>query len=538
MSTRKVGTLPTRKQRQISRLVVMNPAKGLNRLVSPSLIDDKEFSDAQNIEYDEGGVARKRSGYSQVIQSLTAGKGLGIFITESLRHVVTIDSGVFKYATASTFTSDVTVSFSASAEIDFNQARNKLYIFDGVNGGATWDGTTLARPGTIPKAQFGIFYQSWQLVAGVSGQPNRLYISNSSDAAQFTNAATTLNNSTEVPGATVFAGSGANFIDVRPNDGDKITGIGRFQDGIIIFKERSIFQLTFDTSSNPIVTPITGSTGCVSHKSIENVENDLYFLSREGVRVLGNEPNYFTAIRTNVLSIRIQTVVDSINPQYYAKANAHYFDNKYFLSVPTTTSTVDTTIVYDRRFQAWSVWTNFKANSFLKYTDATTNAAYLYFLDDGGVKIYKFNPGSYSDDGTAIDAYLVSKAFDLGNPDTSKFFRDIGLIFRRLSGQLSITVYTDGGISLGTTVLSSDSNDGMGLVALGLQILGQGTGNTSSNVTFVDNPERIIVNTTSRTIKFKIENARLNEGFVFLGYVLGFYPYSHFVFDSTRTLYL
>lgn len=543
MSTRKVGGLPTRKQRQISRLVTMNPSKGLNNLVSPSLIDDKEFSDAQNIEYDEGGVARKRSGYTQVIQSLTAGKGLGFFVTESYSHVCTIDNGTFKYASASSWTSVATVSFTAASETTFTTARNKLYIWNGTEGGSIWDGTALSRPGTIPKGKFAIWYQNFHITSGVVGQPNRIYISATDDSSMFTrdSANAFLNNSTEVPGATVFTDSTtplANYIDVRKDDGDKVTGLGRFQDSIIIFKERSIYQLTFDTSNNPVITPITGSTGCVSHKSIENVENDLYFLSREGIRVLGNEPNYFDAIRSNVLSVRIQTTVDSINPASYAKANAHYFDNKYILSVPTTTSSIARTIVYDRRFQAWSVWTNFNANAYIKYIDSTTNTAYLYFLDDGGTKIYKFNPGSYSDNGTAIDAYIVSKAFDLNNPDTLKFFRDIGLVFRRLSGQVTISVYTDEGTLLGTTVLASGSNDGMGLLALGLQILGQGTGDTSTNVTFVDNPERVIINAQSRVIKFKIQNARLNEGFVLLGYILAFYPYSHFTFDSSRTLYL
>lgn len=543
MSTRKVAGLPTRKQRQISRLVVMNPSKGLNNLVSPSLIDDKEFSDSLNIEYDEGGVARKRSGYTQVIQSLTAAKGLGMFVTESVSHVCTVDDGTFQYASASSWTPVTTVSFTAGSETTFTTARNKLYIWNGTEGGTTWDGTTLARPGTIPKARFAIWHQSFHIASGVTGQPNRIYISATDDSSMFTRDSgnASLNNSTEVPGATVFTDAAAplaNFIDVRKDDGDEITGIGRFQDSVIIFKERAIFQLTFDSSNNPVITPVTGSTGCVSHKSIENVENDLYFLSREGVRVLGNEPNYFTAIRTNVLSVRIQTVIDSINPANYAKANAHYFDNKYILSVPTTSSSITKTIVYDRRFQAWSVWTNFNANAFIRYIDGTTNTSSLYFLDDDGIKVYEFDPGSYADDGEAIDAYIVSKSFDLGNPDTLKFFRDIGLVFRRLSGQLTISVYTDEGTLLGTTVLASGSSDGMGLLALGLQILGQGTGDTSENVTFVDNPERVIINAQSRVIKFKIQNARLNESFVLLGYILAFYPYSHFTFDSSRTLYL
>ena len=538
MSNRRVDAIPKRQVRAINRLVQMNPSKGTNNLVSPALIDNREFSDALNIQYDEGGVARKRDGYEQVLGDLTVAKGLGMFVTESVRHVVTIDNGTFRYATTSAWTSVATISYTASAEVGFTQARNKLYIWNGVEGGSHWDGTTLTRPGTIPKASFGIYYQSYHIVSGVAGQPNRVYISVLTDASDFTNAATTLMDATEVPGATVFAGTGANFIDVRPNDGDRITGLGRFQDSIIVFKEKSIYQLTFDDTGNPVIVAITGATGCLSHKSIESVENDLYFLSREGLRVLGNEPNFFTAIRTSVISIRLQPTFDGINPQYFAKANAHYFDNKYFLSVPLTGSaSIAKTLVYDRRFQAFSIWDNWNANAYIQYT-SSTNQVSLYWLDDDGTQVNTLTPGTYSDDGAAINGYIVSKAFDLGNPDILKFFADIGLVFRRIAGSVNITVYVDDGLSFGSTVIGQGSNDGMGLVPLGLQVLGMGTGDTSETEIFADAPQRVIVQANSRTIKFKISNNTLNEGFVLLGYILAFYPYGHFNFDSSNKVYI
>jgi hypothetical protein len=538
MSTRKVTALRQRKARPISRLIKMNPSKGINNLGSPALIDDREFSDSLNIEYDENGVARKRNGYTEFLAGLTAPKGLGLLVTETIRHEATIDSGTFKYSNVGgAFTSVVTVSFNASAEVTFTQARDKLYVWNGVEGGSTWDGTTLARPGTMPKAKFGVFYSDKHIVAGVDGQPSRLYISQSDDASAFTRAATLLHNSTEVPGATVFSGTTANFIDVRKNDGDKITGVARYQDLIIVFKEKSIYQLTFDENGDPAIDLITGSTGCVSHKSIDNVENDLYFLSREGVRVFGNEADYFAALRTNVISGRIQTLIDSINPSYYTKANAIYYDNKYFLSIPTTGSAIARTLVYDRRFKAWSIWDNFNSNAFLTYVDSNNDAA-LHFLEDGGTQVHRVTPGTYNDDGTAIDAYLVSKAFDMGNPDITKYFLDIGLVFRRLAGIVTVSVYEDSGLLFGSTQLTQGSNDGMGLLELGLQVLGEGTGDTSETSTFADNPIRVKVGVNSKVIKFKIQNDRLNESFVFLGYIIGFYPYSHFLFDSEDTVYI
>jgi hypothetical protein len=48
----------------------------------------------------------------------------------------------------------------------------------------------------------------------------------------------------------------ANVIDISKFDGDKITGFAKYQDALIIFKERSIYQLTFDASSGvPSILP-------------------------------------------------------------------------------------------------------------------------------------------------------------------------------------------------------------------------------------------------------------------------------------------
>jgi hypothetical protein len=60
----------------------------------------------------------------------------------------------------------------------------------------------------------------------------------------------------------------------------------------------------------------------------------------------------------------------------------------------------------------------------------------------------------------------------------------------------------------------------------------------SSSSSFADTPERVVLNLDSRTIKHKIYNNRLNENFVYLGTVYAYYPKSHFVFDSSRKIYL
>ena len=186
MTRRSQVTLPRKKVEPPRRLVVMNPSKGLNNLVSPSLIDNREFSDLMNMEYDEGGVVRKRFGYITSGNSLTAARGLGNYRTETLNQLVTVDSGTLKYKTTGNWSSATGATFTAGNDVAFSQARLKLFIWNGVDGGAYFDGTAVTRPGTMPKAKFSVYYQNKHIASGVPGQPSRLYISNISDATDFT----------------------------------------------------------------------------------------------------------------------------------------------------------------------------------------------------------------------------------------------------------------------------------------------------------------------------------------------------------------
>ncbi len=58
------------------------------------------------------------------------------------------------------------------------------------------------------------------------------------------------------------------------------------------------------------MTKILGGIGCVSHRTIKVVENDVFFLSRKGVYTLGNEANFVNVLRTNA------TLNNAADPMY------------------------------------------------------------------------------------------------------------------------------------------------------------------------------------------------------------------------------
>lgn len=542
MSSRKVRQLPSRKVRNISRQTVTLPAQGLNNHGAPNLINDKEWSDLLNIQFDENGIVRKRNGFTTFSQTITSGYGLGTLVTDTINQLFTIDSNTFKYSTGTTWTTVSSISFTADKPMLSTQARGKSYIWNGFDGGAVWDGSTLSRPGTIPKARFSVFFNSYHISSGVDGQSSRVYIANLEDSSDFTNAAGDskgLDDSTKVPGATVFSGTGANFIDIQPNDGDRITALGVYQDFVIVFKQFAIYQLSLDETGQPSVVLITRAAGCIAPASVVNVENDLYFLDRDGIRVLGNEANYFNSIRTSILSKNIQPEIDAMLPSAYSKAAAIYQDDEYIITLPDSAGNLKYTYSYNRVFKAWSKWDNIEASAFAKFVDSN-NKIRLIFLRTGGTQVYEFTPNEYSDDGLPINSFLLSKVFDFKNPDITKYFVDLGLMFRTISGEVTIEIYTEGNLLFGGAVgiAGNPISDGMGYSVLGLTMLGLGGGDDNNQQAFADIIRRIVINTNSTTLRFKISNNRNNENFVLLGYIHAFYPYGHYLFNSDNKVYL
>lgn len=548
MARRKIS--PRRPSRENRRLKIINPGKGLNVQTSDNLIDNREASDLQNIQFVESGGVSKRFGFRQFGDNLANNpRGIGTYTDSSgNRYAVCIDGTALKYTTGSTWSTSTGSTFTADKTVTYTQARGLLYIWNGTEGGSSFNGSAVSRPGTMPKAKFALFYKSYHFASGVDGQLNRLYISELTDAGDFTNAAaaSTLNNSTEVPGATVFddtaATNPAQFIDIDKDDGDKITGLTTFQDSVMIFKERSIHQLTLDSSGTPSVALITRSTGCVSHRSIENAENDVFFLSRKGVYVLGNEPQFFSAIRTNELSARVSPRIKLISEASLGLVSAIYFDYKYWMAVPEGGTTANNlTWTYDRRYLAWSKskTSTLAAESFTVFVDSS-NREKLLFTSADSAKVFELTQ-AYNDNDTAIDAYWQSKAFDNDDFDITKRWIYCDLQFRQISGGVSITVYTDDDTLAASASIPAPTTAGeTGSMLLGEELLGgnpddqvSGTsGNSSINVAY-----RIpLSNVKSRTIKVKVSNSTINQNFVLTGIVWGFEPLSQYVFDADNKL--
>ncbi len=128
--------------------------------------------------------------------------------------------------------------------------------------------------------------------------------------------------------------------------GDPVTGLASWVGfNVVVFCKNSCYVV--DTAPVP------------AHGSIAQVGEDLFFLSRTGVRSIRRtmEEN-MVASDVGVISYPIQDVIDEINWAAVENATAIFWNNRYLLSVPTGTSTVNnTTLCYNTNTQSWTgVW--------------------------------------------------------------------------------------------------------------------------------------------------------------------------------------
>lgn len=68
--------------------------------------------------------------------------------------------------------------------------------------------------------------------------------------------------------------------------GNAVTGLKDMDGQLAAFKRRAVASVTFDTSNNPIVQPVSGGTGCVAHLTAVSKDGVVIFLSDKGFQAL------------------------------------------------------------------------------------------------------------------------------------------------------------------------------------------------------------------------------------------------------------
>jgi len=234
----------------------------------------------------------------------------------------------------------------------------------------------------------------------------------------------------------------SNSIVVNGDDGDQITAIvPYYKNRIIVFKKRRVFQVDIPsdatTAADWIVSIISNNTGCVASGTAVQVSSDILFLSDNGIRSLVRSvSDDFSSVGVPISEI-VKDVIQTINTDSIKISTAIYYDNRYFLAVPTgSNNTNDTLIVYNTVLGAFEgTWSpRIMQFTLTNFNQAGTRA--MFKKVNGVIEQYsgyKSPAGTVSSDyldaGTSYDSYVRTKDFNFGDTFAAKYGSHFEVIF-------------------------------------------------------------------------------------------------------------
>jgi len=184
------------------------------------------------------------------------------------------------------------------------------------------------------------------------------------------------------------------FAQYRFNAGtsDFVVGLHSFaEDKLLVFNRNSIHIVTNTTDLKGASTQVlTDEVGCVARKSIEQVGNQVIFLSDNGVYGTQFLDEYNLRGTETPLSEPINETIGRINKNAQENAVAVYFDNRYYIAVPLDSSNNNNAIlIYNFLNKQWeSIDTvnesNYHVSNLLVLGDGDKRGVYAV-NDIGGV---------------------------------------------------------------------------------------------------------------------------------------------------------
>jgi hypothetical protein len=129
---------------------------------------------------------------------------------------------------------------------------------------------------------------------------------------------------------------------------DRVVGLFSFtEDKLLVFMRDSIYLFSGTTGSIGSANKalLTQEVGLLARRSVVQVGNQVLFLSDNGVYGLSFQDLYNLRGNDKPLSEPIQASIDDINKEFAKNAVAVYFDNRYYIAVPTGTSQVNDKIL-------------------------------------------------------------------------------------------------------------------------------------------------------------------------------------------------
>lgn len=244
-----------------------------------------------------------------------------------------------------------------------------------------------------------------------------------------------------------FPASNQLFVD--RGDGDEITGLKSAFGGLLVFKKRSIHYLSGYGATTFQLRKVVQGQGCVSGHTIAESSAGVYYLSYDGVYLLGS------GMVPNNVGLSQQATFELLDEDnYHFNCGAYHDpDNRYIVSIYTNDAgTTDRkTLVFDEESTSWAEWDCYF--DVLVSGETDNPQPYLFGARDG----FLFRLLNGDSDGSGTSSYTGSCGSL--NGDT---FTDGGASFPTtgdgLKGCTVVITDSDGTTTYDRTIVDNDSD--------------------------------------------------------------------------------
>jgi len=411
---------------------------GLNEKGQNVHLHSNETPYCFNVDFNELGALVKRKGYSSLLDTEIGIddpiKGLYIFNkNDGATYILAVAGGTLYEINEDLRTSTV-VDYDGGGQVNdlteteyvgFTTWGNVCYIANGIEPIMEFDGTSVVKwDAAIPKGKYITSHKNMVFWSGNPASPSEVYFSDISPAA----------------GTPGDYGS----VKFQTDDGDRVMNIIKQQDNLVVFKSGSIHVLYGSSVYNFSKREVQPTIGTVATKSVVNFQNNLFFLSKDGVYI-------FDGTNTNLVSEKVSPTIDSIVD--HSKCSGAINNQKYYLAYSDGVAGTpnNNVLVFSTIHGAWTKYTNYNVSMWSNFDgsqDGSVNLNDLYFGSSIKGQVYKSEQG-YDDDGTAIEVEYRTKHLNLDSLEIVKTFRSV-MVDNLTVGSFQIIYDVDKGNNTGS----------------------------------------------------------------------------------------
>lgn len=387
---------------------------GLNLVDDPATIGWSNAVDLLNVDFDASGRLRSRWGTTKlnaIAAASTLISSIGVLPGSSAATTYIIsgraDGSLVAYdATGTQIAIGVAMGNTPFQYAAIGTGTTGPFLYIAWSGGTVrrFDGAAFTAPAGMPSAfALAVSSTSNRLVASDAGNRSRVKFSDAGAPETWT---------------------ATSFVDLHPNDGQKVRALASWRDLVFAFKDYKFFVFygeTTDASGNPIFNYrlIDAGQGIGSFSGTQipvcAAPDALYFANRQGVwRTTGGNPEKVSGVLDPMFLEETLPFFTAFSG-FPAVNSMTYHAGRVFVAIGDANHAM---LVYTIATGTWSIWSTTATPFFSNLTTLKIgNTERLVYTTDSGDGFFRyFTPTATTDDGTAITSRYRSGFSDLGTP--------------------------------------------------------------------------------------------------------------------------